>query len=1430
MPEPACSTPSDSTSTGRTGLSSADACFTCGAGFDNIVDATKCQTTAANFYSPANNNARTACSTPSDSTSTGRTGLSSADACFTCGAGFDNIVDATKCQTTAANFYSPANNNARTACSTPSDSTSTGRTGLSSADACFTCGAGFDNIVDATKCQTTAANFYSPANNNARTACSTPSDSTSTGRTGLSSADACFTCGAGFDNIVDATKCQTTAANFYSPANNNARTACSTPSDSTSTGRTGLSSADACFTCGAGFDNIVDATKCQTTAANFYSPANNNARTACSTPSDSTSTGRTGLSSADACFTCGAGFDNIVDATKCQTTAANFYSPANNNARTACSTPSDSTSTGRTGLSSADACFTCGAGFDNIVDATKCQTTAANFYSPANNNARTACSTPSDSTSTGRTGLSSADACFTCGAGFDNIVDATKCQTTAANFYSPANNNARTACSTPSDSTSTGRTGLSSADACFTCGAGFDNIVDATKCQTTAANFYSPANNNARTACSTPSDSTSTGRTGLSSADACFTCGAGFDNIVDATKCQTTAANFYSPANNNARTACSTPSDSTSTGRTGLSSADACFTCGAGFDNIVDATKCQTTAANFYSPANNNARTACSTPSDSTSTGRTGLSSADACFTCGAGFDNIVDATKCQTTAMNYYSLANSNIRFSCPTPANSSSTTRTGLSSTVGCFTCDGGHDNTQDPTKCESTAVNYYSLANSNTRTPCPTPANSSSTTTTGLFSTVGCYNCDAGFVKDAAADTCNIPDPGMYADSGLSKACTDITGDGFSAFAVNTAAVTTADGCSFSCTSGYTVSRRTCSKAKMLALGAQTSRILFNNGDVDAWGGASTVPWRTYIKKENLGSHTPQALASGGFHQCIILENSGQNHGSLMCWGGNSNGQLGVGDTNSRTTPEAVTATFLGDDGNGVTNTVKSVSAGHRYTCAILSDDTVKCWGDDSSGQTGGAASSTDTSLKVAVGGTAGNPLSGGTAKRLSSGQSHACAILNDDTVRCWGLDSTGQAGGNSGIPNLGGKTATEIAAGDRLSCAILSDDTVKCWGKQVLIKDTPTAFVGTPTGIAAGSKHACALLADKTVKCWGADAKGQIGGGLLHSDSVLRGTKGDPLGGQAVIQIAASYRRTCAIMEWDNSIKCWGENVFDQQLSGHKFHGQIVGGVPMTGGSDGTGMSSGTTGILTASSTPTVTSLDSDKDGQICGVKLSGGTLPFPVVKKDTSLKYNGATLSGSSMSSNAITNFITAINKPGVSIAGTTVTFSRPNLSTNKIVATASTAILDGITLTILHDNNGGDCSSPLETPLSSFTGGSGAAPAEGYWVISEDYTGSGDETINLDSVHTDLENIALSKEKIADKIVADVTADVTGRSWAGKQYEDLPYTASTVDGGDSSNDGCPANDFCVHFTRLFNGAEGNYSVPFGDSDYTKPTN
>ncbi|MCS6797766.1 MAG: RCC1 domain-containing protein [Myxococcota bacterium] len=57
-----------------------------------------------------------------------------------------------------------------------------------------------------------------------------------------------------------------------------------------------------------------------------------------------------------------------------------------------------------------------------------------------------------------------------------------------------------------------------------------------------------------------------------------------------------------------------------------------------------------------------------------------------------------------------------------------------------------------------------------------------------------------------------------------------------------------------------------------------------------------------------------------------------------GSLWCWGGNEEGQLGLGDTRPRSTPTRV----------GTESSWTQVALGHAHTCAIRRDGSLWCWG--------------------------------------------------------------------------------------------------------------------------------------------------------------------------------------------------------------------------------------------------------------------------------------------------------------------------------------------------------------------------------------------------------------------------------------------------------------------------------------------------
>ena len=138
-----------------------------------------------------------------------------------------------------------------------------------------------------------------------------------------------------------------------------------------------------------------------------------------------------------------------------------------------------------------------------------------------------------------------------------------------------------------------------------------------------------------------------------------------------------------------------------------------------------------------------------------------------------------------------------------------------------------------------------------------------------------------------------------------------------------------------------------------------------------------------------------------------------------------------------------------------------TAVAISNGNTHTCAILHEGSLACWGNNNFGQVGDGSSSTIRTSPVEI------DLGEGVSALASSlGQNHTCAILNDHSLRCWGLNSLGQLGvGTSSNEDCGGiacmksptavnlgtnRTAVAVTAGLHHTCALLDDGSVKCWG--------------------------------------------------------------------------------------------------------------------------------------------------------------------------------------------------------------------------------------------------------------------------------------------------------------------------------------------------------------------------------------------
>jgi alpha-tubulin suppressor-like RCC1 family protein len=301
---------------------------------------------------------------------------------------------------------------------------------------------------------------------------------------------------------------------------------------------------------------------------------------------------------------------------------------------------------------------------------------------------------------------------------------------------------------------------------------------------------------------------------------------------------------------------------------------------------------------------------------------------------------------------------------------------------------------------------------------------------------------------------------------------------------------------------------------------------------------------------------GISTAVEVKGGGLHTCARL-----GSGAVQCWGYNQYGQLGDGSTSTSTLPVGVS----GIDGSAAQAT--EIAAGYAHTCALLTDQTVKCWGDNSSDQLGVYGPSSKSTTPVAISG-----ISGATA--IAAGYAHTCALLADKTVKCWGFNGSGQLGNGTtassatpvSVSSIDGTIvqATAISAGYLHTCALLADNTVQCWGDDSSGQlgngatgqfNSPVAVssISTATNIAAGGLRTCALLANYQVKCWGDNSSGQLGDGTTDSSTTPVSVSGiDGITVQATA-IATGYAHTCALLS-GGAEQCWGDNTFGQLGNG------------------------------------------------------------------------------------------------------------------------------------------------------------------------------------------------------------------------------------------------------------------------------------
>lgn len=314
---------------------------------------------------------------------------------------------------------------------------------------------------------------------------------------------------------------------------------------------------------------------------------------------------------------------------------------------------------------------------------------------------------------------------------------------------------------------------------------------------------------------------------------------------------------------------------------------------------------------------------------------------------------------------------------------------------------------------------------------------------------------------------------------------------------------------------------------------------------------------VPTCTLVASPSVPLRDVTLSAQGDFNRgCAFV---GQR---LYCWGGNLQGELGIGVPSVTSLAEWVRRPAVP---SGDFDQPRSLAVQDR--ACLVDNAGLWCWGTNARGQLGVG----DRVLRTRPGLVPGLPAD---PVEVVFGRFHTCLRTTASGAWCWGnnvLGETGQPPGDAVPDPLTGEilpppqllamqvpglpdTLTEIAAREQHNCA-LGDGVVHCWGRNdygqlgdggTVNRPGPAPVAGLPAGIAriaVGPRHACAIDGDGAVWCWGYNFAGQIG----VAPTAERQIEPVPLRveglGGAAGRLELGFVSSCALVAGER--RCWGQ---------------------------------------------------------------------------------------------------------------------------------------------------------------------------------------------------------------------------------------------------------------------------------------------
>lgn len=284
---------------------------------------------------------------------------------------------------------------------------------------------------------------------------------------------------------------------------------------------------------------------------------------------------------------------------------------------------------------------------------------------------------------------------------------------------------------------------------------------------------------------------------------------------------------------------------------------------------------------------------------------------------------------------------------------------------------------------------------------------------------------------------------------------------------------------------------------------------------------------------------GDDLALGIYAGVDHSCATTD-----MGNAMCWGDNGSNQLGPLATN----PEHAAPVQV-----AFGSPVKKMALGKDFSCALLENSVLRCWGGNEDKVINGSADAIVTQPTITH--------STFVFRDIAAGDTHMCGLASDFNLYCWGDNSLNQLGdnaaGNGGHDpvRIGNTQYTAVAAYGDQTCAFSLFQGLQCWGSSdggfgdlaLISTPTPTTIpLVSPNfqRMSVGGSHACAVTADITY-CWGKNDKGQLGDNTVDDHALP-----EPVFGSPNFESLNCGQEHCCAVGPRGDVFCWGENASGQ----------------------------------------------------------------------------------------------------------------------------------------------------------------------------------------------------------------------------------------------------------------------------------------